>query len=103
MFMSIKKWPHEFILAGTSKDRLNYNQHNVTKWNGRIFFHIYVSLFPHLKIGLGTWDRVNGDWPLIKTFAKKQHHTGCLKDVLMHNINNIPHFKVFQVTGTSFI
>ena len=26
------KWPHEFILAGTSKDRLNYNQLNITQW-----------------------------------------------------------------------
>ena len=26
------KWPHEFILARTSKDRLNYNQLNITQW-----------------------------------------------------------------------
>ena len=26
------KWPHEFVLAGTSKDRLNYNQFNITQW-----------------------------------------------------------------------
>ena len=26
------KWPHEFVLAGTSKDRLNYNQLNITQW-----------------------------------------------------------------------
>ena len=25
------KWPHEFVLAGTSKDRLNYNQLNITQ------------------------------------------------------------------------
>ena len=26
------KWPHEFVLARTSKDRLNYNQLNITQW-----------------------------------------------------------------------
>ena len=26
------KWPHEFVLAGTSKDMLNYNQLNITQW-----------------------------------------------------------------------
>ena len=26
------KWPHEFVLAGTSKDRLNYNHLNITQW-----------------------------------------------------------------------
>ena len=26
------KWPHEFVLAGTSKDRLNYNQLNIIQW-----------------------------------------------------------------------
>ena len=26
------KWPHEFVLFGTSKDRLNYNQLNITQW-----------------------------------------------------------------------
>ena len=26
------KCPHEFVLAGTSKDRLNYNQLNITQW-----------------------------------------------------------------------
>ena len=29
------KWPHEFILAGTSKDRLNYSQLNITQWMAR--------------------------------------------------------------------
>ena len=29
------KWPHEFVLAGTSKDRLNYNQLNITQWMAR--------------------------------------------------------------------
>ena len=26
------KWPHEFVLVGASKDRLNYNQLNITQW-----------------------------------------------------------------------
>ena len=26
------KWPHEFVLTGASKDRLNYNQLNITQW-----------------------------------------------------------------------
>ena len=29
------KWPHEFVLAGSSKDRLNYNQLNITQWMAR--------------------------------------------------------------------
>ena len=26
------KWPHEFVLAGSTKDRITYNQLNVTQW-----------------------------------------------------------------------
>ena len=29
------KWPQEFVLARTSKDRLNYNQLNITQWMAR--------------------------------------------------------------------
>ena len=29
------KWPPEFVLAETSKDRLNYNQLNITQWMAR--------------------------------------------------------------------
>ena len=26
------KWPHEFVLAGSTKDRITYNQLNITQW-----------------------------------------------------------------------
>ena len=26
------KWPHKFVLAGTSKDRLNYDKLNISQW-----------------------------------------------------------------------
>ena len=26
------KWPHEFVLAGNTKDRITYNQLNITQW-----------------------------------------------------------------------
>ena len=26
------KWPHEYVLAGNNKDRINYNQLNITQW-----------------------------------------------------------------------
>ena len=26
------KWPHEFVLAGSIKDRVTYNQLNITQW-----------------------------------------------------------------------
>ena len=26
------KWPHEFVLAGISKDMLTYNQLSITQW-----------------------------------------------------------------------
>ena len=26
------KWPHEFALAGSTKDRITYNQLNITQW-----------------------------------------------------------------------
>ena len=26
------KWPHEFVLAGSTKDRIIYNQLNITQW-----------------------------------------------------------------------
>ena len=26
------KWPHEFVLAGSTKDRNTYNQLNITQW-----------------------------------------------------------------------
>ena len=25
-------WPHEFVLAGNTKDRVTYNQLNITQW-----------------------------------------------------------------------
>ena len=67
------------------------------------FFFIYISLFPHLKIVLGTWCRVNGVWkPLTKTFTYRQHHTGCLIVVFTNHIYNTPHLKIFEITETSF-
>ena len=26
------KWPHEYVLAGNTKDCVNYNQLNITQW-----------------------------------------------------------------------
>ena len=26
------KWPHEYVLAGNTKDRITYNQLNITQW-----------------------------------------------------------------------
>ena len=26
------KWPHEFVLGGSTKDRITYNQLNITQW-----------------------------------------------------------------------
>ena len=67
------------------------------------FLYIYISLFPHLKIVLGTWCRVNGVWkPLTKTFTYRQHRTGCLIVVFTNHIYNTPHFKIFEITETSF-
>ena len=67
------------------------------------FLYIYISLFPHLKIVLGTWCRVNGVWkPLTKTFTYRQHRTGCLIVVFTNHIYNTPHFKIFEISETSF-
>ena len=35
MDISVKervKWPHEFALAGSTKNRITYNQLNITQW-----------------------------------------------------------------------
>ena len=32
MFLSIKIWPHEFVLSGQNKDRITYNQLSPVQW-----------------------------------------------------------------------
>ena len=37
------KWPHDFVLAGSTKDRITYNQLNITHWmSGPVFTKILI-------------------------------------------------------------